>query len=129
MTTIRSYDVEDISDSGGEVIVLLANGGTLLLPGQAEGLEALRLRLKVHTPQDPYTGGQILVTVRWHDGVSDREWNIALATTAPVDDVPNYAEQENNIWWDHSSNVTIQVSELVGPNPGTLDVRLIAVVN
>jgi hypothetical protein len=128
MSTIRGYDVQNISADTGEVVVFPAPliGGTPPPPGTGEELLRLGLRNSVHTPEDPYVGGQYLVTLRYHDGKSLREENVAIQTfaTDPLDPATyNYNETQFNIWWDHSRDLTIQVTPLV-PGPGTVNVLL-----
>lgn len=116
MGTLRGYNEEDISDSSGEVEVWAQ--GPHSTPGLSEEMGMFRLRLRTHTPEDPYTGGQVLVTVRWHDGNGEQSWPLALATSEG-----NYSEQGNELWVDNVRAVTLQVEPYIGS--GTIDVLMI----
>ncbi len=119
MSTIRGYNQLDVSADTGEVVVIPGqlDQGNHLPVGFSENVVTLRMRLKTHTPQDPYVGAQMLATVRWHDGNVVQEWNLALATYAD-----NYTEQGLEIWLDGSRDLTIQVQPLSAG--GSVDVLL-----
>lgn len=119
MSTIRAYAQTDISADTGEVVAIAGQliNSELPDPGFREDIVTLRLRLKVNTPQDPYAGGSMLATVRWHDGNVVQEWNLALPT-----DVDQYVEQGMDVWMDGSRDLTIQVRPLV--SGGSVDVLL-----
>lgn len=119
MSTIRGYVGTDISADTGEVVVIASAlvGGFHLPPGQTEDIVTMRLRVKTHTPEIPYVGGSMLVTVRWNDGNADQQWAVSSGT-----DVGNYLEVPQEIWMDGSRDLTIQVEP--APAGGSVDVLL-----
>lgn len=117
MSTIRGYDVQNISADTGEVTVIPAATNIYSL-GVIENIITMRMRLRTNVPEDPYLGGQMLATVRWNDGNAVQEWNMAIGTYAD-----NYAELPQEIWADMFREVTIQVTPYV-PGTGSVDVLL-----
>jgi hypothetical protein len=109
MATIRLVDLTDVSADTGVQNTVYAGGGG------GELLTSLRMRNKVNVPEDPYTGGQVLVTIGWNDGVVAQEWNVAIQTFAD-----NYNEQGIQIWQDIAYPITYRVQPLVGG--GSVDV-------
>lgn len=119
MSTLRGYDVSDISADTGVVEIFPAHTlfGIPVAPGTSEDLIVSRLRVSTHTPGV----GQMLVTIAYFDGKADIDWNVALDMTAD-----NYIEQgisAGEIWFDHSKPLTIRVQP-TSPG-GSVDVRWI----
>jgi hypothetical protein len=117
MSTIRGYVGTNISADTGEVVVLAKSVSPAFDPGDHEDIVTLRMRMKTNTPQDPYAGGTMLATVRWHDGNQVQEWNVGCNTSDG-----NYLEAGLEIWMDGSRDLTIQVQPAVAG--GSVDVLL-----
>lgn len=117
MSTLRGYVGTDISADTGEVVVIPKSPNPVFLPGEHEDIVTIRVRVKTHTPQNPYAGGSMVATVRWHDGNGVQEWFVGLQTTPD-----NYAESGVDIWMDGSRDLTIQVQPSVAG--GSVDVQL-----
>ena len=114
MSTIRGYNVADISADTGEVVVIAKPTAPSHLPGEREDIVTMRMRMKVNVV-DP--AGAFTATVRWSDGNQVAQWDVGLATTDGA-----YLEAGHEAWMDSSRDLTIQVVPLAGT--GSVDVLL-----
>lgn len=117
MSTLRGYVGTDISADTGEVVVLAKSVNPAFNPGDHEDIVTLRMRMKTNVPEDPYAGGTMVATVRWHDGNQVQEWIVGCNTSDG-----NYLEAGQEIWMDGSRDLTVQVAPVIGA--GSVDVQI-----